>query len=212
MESVDEVLRKIGATDSLSEEPIDADDLVMDWMVTSYLMDSTVADADIRTRYRTLPGERPKLFLAVQWIGEPEVSQYSADYSDSCGGYTAFEGSAMASCSVDPIQKYNLGHKEMSRTWTDPGIRFQPHGGPSTPNVLDLVRLGRIRLCVPGGLRGWRCVGSPDNLPVHPRIHRKRARVEICGVTSGGYRSWSISLCRQESLVTLVCDRHSRKW
>lgn len=44
LESVDDVLREIDATDPLTNQPITADSIFMDWAVTNLLLDSSIAD------------------------------------------------------------------------------------------------------------------------------------------------------------------------
>ncbi|RME87141.1 MAG: hypothetical protein D6770_10185 [Anaerolineae bacterium] len=98
MDSVDETLREIDATDPATGQPITADDLFMDWAVTNYLLDDTVADG--RYTYHNYP-DAPRADITEtisQCPTEPlerSVRQYGVDYIRlTCSGnYTLyFEG------------------------------------------------------------------------------------------------------------------------
>lgn len=100
LDSVDAVLAEFGYTDAISGQNLGADDVVLDWMLTNYLLDGNVADgryaypryAEIVSQTRPSewvtdcsPGERPR-----------DVRQYGVDYLRiSCEGQQTlrFEGS-----------------------------------------------------------------------------------------------------------------------
>lgn len=51
MESVDDVLKSIKATDAVTKQPIQANDVFMDWAATNYLLDGSIGDG--RYAYKT---------------------------------------------------------------------------------------------------------------------------------------------------------------
>jgi hypothetical protein len=83
LSSVDDVLRETNATDSLTNQPLTADDVFMDWVVTNYLMDGSVGDG--RYYYHNYP-DAPQAnatetletcpYEPVNW----NVHQYGVDY------------------------------------------------------------------------------------------------------------------------------------
>jgi immune inhibitor A len=97
--SVDDVLASISATDDLSGQPVRADDVVLDWMLTNYIQDSSVGDG--RYNYYSY-NDAPSFYETEQFYRCPvtsqtrSVHQYGADYIGfNCdGNYTLhFEGS-----------------------------------------------------------------------------------------------------------------------
>lgn len=54
LDSVEDVLREINATDSATGQPITADDFFMDWAVTNFVLDKSVGDG--RYVYNNYPG------------------------------------------------------------------------------------------------------------------------------------------------------------
>jgi immune inhibitor A len=100
MESVDDVLKQVGAQDGLTGKPITADDLTLDWMITNYLQDGSVADG--RFTYHNYP-QAPKADPTETITECPHndsyrVHQYGADYYKiTCSGdYTlSFTGSTV---------------------------------------------------------------------------------------------------------------------
>lgn len=83
MRSIDLLLDEIEARDPLTNEPIDADDLVMDWVLTNYLHDEDIADG--RFTYRLYP-DAPRVY-DTETIDECSpvlqprtVRQYGVDY------------------------------------------------------------------------------------------------------------------------------------
>ena len=108
MESVDDTLRSINAVDPTSGKPITADDVLVDWMITNYLLDGSVANGQYL--YHNYPGA-PAASSTEDISSCPSsenysVHQYGADYlSISCvGDYTlTFTGSTITRIlPVDP--------------------------------------------------------------------------------------------------------------
>jgi hypothetical protein len=98
MDSVDNVLETIGATDSLTGQSIRADDLFMDWALTNYLLDKTVSDGRYNyQRYRpSSKAAETRAFSACPADYTDTVNQYGVDYIRfSCKGQFTlrFEGS-----------------------------------------------------------------------------------------------------------------------
>ena len=103
LESVDDVLRQINATDSLTGEPITADTFFMDWAVTNFLGDESISDG--RYVYHNYPGAyrasaTESIFSCPQDTFTRDVRQYGVDYIsiDCAGDYTLhFTGSTATS-------------------------------------------------------------------------------------------------------------------
>jgi hypothetical protein len=99
LSSIDAVLTDIAAVDPLTNDPIDADDLFLDWVIATYLNDGSVGDG--RFTYDNYPNA-PQLKRFENFYNCPielttrEVHQYGVDYIQfTCeGDYTLnFEGS-----------------------------------------------------------------------------------------------------------------------
>jgi immune inhibitor A len=102
LDSVDNVLNQIGATDPLTDQPIGADDVFMDWAVTNYLLDGSVGDGRYTYHnYSSAPQTFPTESVSdcpTDAMGR-SVKQYGVDYIQiNCSGdYTLrFEGSTIA--------------------------------------------------------------------------------------------------------------------
>ncbi|MGB7876711.1 MAG: hypothetical protein WBL25_20195 [Anaerolineales bacterium] len=102
LDSVDNVLNQIGATDPLTGQPIGANDLFMDWVVANYLLDGSVGDGRyVYHNYSSAPQTYPTETVdncPSGAIGRT-VKQYGVDYIQvNCpGDYTLrFEGSTLA--------------------------------------------------------------------------------------------------------------------
>jgi hypothetical protein len=96
------VLNQIGATDPETGQPIGADDLFMDWVVTNYLLDSSVGDGRyIYNNYSSAPQTFPteSVYDCPSDAMGRTVKQYGVDYIqiDCSGDYTlSFTGSTLA--------------------------------------------------------------------------------------------------------------------
>jgi hypothetical protein len=99
LKSVDLVLEEMGAVDPLTGESVRADDVVLDWVLTNYLLDERVGDG--RFFYHNYP-YAPEAFETETFqdctpgIQERNVHQYGVDYiSITCPGQhtLVFEGS-----------------------------------------------------------------------------------------------------------------------
>jgi hypothetical protein len=102
LDSVDNVLSQISATDELTDQPITADDLFMDWVVTNYLLDANVGDGRyIYNNYPNAPqtSSTESIDECPAGAAGRSVKQYGVDYIQiNCSGdYTLrFEGSTIA--------------------------------------------------------------------------------------------------------------------
>jgi immune inhibitor A len=102
LDSVDNVMSQISATDQSTGQPINADDLFMDWVVTNYLLDDGVGDGRyIYNNYPSAPQTYPTESVNTCPAGAAgrTVKQYGVDYIQiNCSGdYTLhFEGSTIA--------------------------------------------------------------------------------------------------------------------
>lgn len=101
LDSVEDVLREISATDPSTGAPISADDFFMDWAVTNFVLDKTVGDG--RYVYNNYPGAHrasatESIFSCPQSPITRDVHQYGVDYIGiECeGDYTiSFTGSTV---------------------------------------------------------------------------------------------------------------------
>ena len=100
LESVDNVLNQLSTTDPLTGSPITADDVVLDWGVTNFLADASVADG--RYSYGNYPEVLPSTANYTEYLDEcsgsntRSVNQYGFDYiTIACPGQTTlhFQGS-----------------------------------------------------------------------------------------------------------------------
>ena len=102
LDSVDNVLKQIDATDPSTDQPITADDVYMDWVVTNYLLDGSVGDGrytyhNYASAPQTFPTESVD-HCPTDAFGR-SVKQYGVDYIQiNCAGdYTLrFVGSTVA--------------------------------------------------------------------------------------------------------------------
>ena len=102
LDSVDDVLKQIDATDKVTGKPIGADDVFMDWAATNYLLDGTVGDGRyVYHNYASAPQTHPTETVSTcptDAMGRT-VHQYGVDYIQiTCSGdHTLhFEGSTLA--------------------------------------------------------------------------------------------------------------------
>lgn len=81
MDSVDDVLKSIEATDSLTKQPIHADDLFMDWAVTNYLQDGSVGDGRYAYKaYTNAPQTHDTNTINCATTLGGKVHQYGVNY------------------------------------------------------------------------------------------------------------------------------------
>jgi hypothetical protein len=101
LDSVEDVLREINATDAVTGQPITADDFFQDWTITNFLLDPFVEDG--RYDYSNYPGaNRASATESISTCPQPplnrDVHQYGVDYIEiTCAGdYTlSFTGSTV---------------------------------------------------------------------------------------------------------------------
>ncbi|MCB9112084.1 MAG: immune inhibitor A [Anaerolineales bacterium] len=101
LESVDDVLAQINATDPLTGQPITADDFYLDWVLTNFLLDKSIGDG--RYIYNNYPGAHrasatETVYDCPQDPFTRTVHQYGVDYiAIECeGDYTIdFTGSTV---------------------------------------------------------------------------------------------------------------------
>lgn len=100
-DSIDNALRAIDATDPLTDQPISADDLFMDWAVTNIVMDGTVGDGRyVYNNYPAASQASPTEVISScpQSALDRSVHQYGVDYIaiDCAGDFTlTFTGSTV---------------------------------------------------------------------------------------------------------------------
>ena len=93
LDSVDDVLQQVGATDKLTGQPITADDFFMDWVLTNLLLDPSIADG--RYVYNNYPAAHrasatETIYSCPQDPLLRDVHQYGVDYIaiECAGDYT----------------------------------------------------------------------------------------------------------------------------
>ncbi|MBN2146118.1 MAG: immune inhibitor A [Anaerolineales bacterium] len=110
LQAIDTILADLGATDQLTGRPITADNVFLDWAITNYVQDSSVADG----RYDYYNYTPVPTFYATDDFSSPvnmvtrDVHQYGTDYIrlQGNGDYTIhFEGSTQVN--VLPIDPYS---------------------------------------------------------------------------------------------------------
>ena len=82
IDSVDDVLNAIHATDPVTGQPIHADDVFMDWAVTNYLLDGSVGDGRFNYKTYTTPPKTQdtQTFSNCSTTLWDTVHQYGVDY------------------------------------------------------------------------------------------------------------------------------------
>ncbi len=101
LDSVDDVLEEIGATDPLTGQPITADDFFQDWVLTNFLLDASISDG--RYVYNNYPNASrasatETFYNCPQESATRSVRQYGVDYIaiECAGDYTInFTGSTV---------------------------------------------------------------------------------------------------------------------
>ncbi len=110
MDSVDNVLQAINATDPRSGQPIRADDLFMDWAVANYLQDKSVDDG--RYAYQLYQPSRAaaeaKAFSSCPAEYSDTVNQYGVDYIRfSCEGKFTLRFEGSTATTLLPVDAYS---------------------------------------------------------------------------------------------------------
>jgi len=111
LESVDDVLKQINATDALTKQPITADNFFMDWAATNFLLDKSVGDGryfydNYRSAHRASATE--DITACPQPPLARDVYQYGVDYiSIICAGehIISFTGSTLTH--LLPVEPYS---------------------------------------------------------------------------------------------------------
>lgn len=100
-DSIDNALKAINATDGLTSKPITADDVFIDWAVTNFVLDDSVADGRyVYNNYRgaNQASATETIDSCPQSTMDRDVHQYGVDYIsiDCAGDYTlSFTGSTV---------------------------------------------------------------------------------------------------------------------
>jgi len=111
LDSIDKVLAELKVTDPLSGEPITADDVVVDWLLASYLQDGTIADG--RYTYHNYPHaprafETESLRTCSEALQSRQVHQYGADYIQiRCKGDITLHFAGETQVGVLPTDPYS---------------------------------------------------------------------------------------------------------
>lgn len=101
LESVDDVLHEINATDPATGQPISADDFFMDWAVTNFVLDKSIGDGRyVYNNYPAAPqaSATDTIYACPQAPITLDVRQYGVDYIgiECAGDYTlSFTGSTV---------------------------------------------------------------------------------------------------------------------
>jgi immune inhibitor A len=142
MDSLDEVLQSLQATDPLTGKPIRADDVFGDWVLASYIHDASVSDG--RYAYQSYPSApapkaTEKVSRCPSETAARSVNQYGVDYIRiTCqGDYTLhFEGST--SVRLVPQDAHSGSYAfwsnrgDMVDTTLTRAFDFSGHTGPLT--------------------------------------------------------------------------------
>jgi immune inhibitor A len=111
LESVDAVLKEIGAMDALTGKPVTADDFFLDWTIANYLQDGSVSDG--RYVYHNYPAA-PKT-ASTELISDcPQsqnartVNQYGVDYIHiTCPGSHSLHFEGASSTRIVPTEMHS---------------------------------------------------------------------------------------------------------
>lgn len=120
MDSVDNTLRSINATDALTGDPILADDVVVDWLLANYLKDSTIDDG--RYTYNNYPAApQPNATEAIYDCPTSQsysVHQYGGDYIEiNCAGDFTLSFAGSTQTGLLPVDAYSGAYS----FWTNKG-------------------------------------------------------------------------------------------
>jgi immune inhibitor A len=120
MDSVDNTLRSISASDPLTGNPILADDVVIDWLITNYLKDPSVGDGRYTyTNYPAAPQPRATETIYDCPIAQSyTVHQYGGDYIEiNCTGDFTLSFAGSTRTGLLPIDAYSGDYS----FWTNKG-------------------------------------------------------------------------------------------
>ncbi len=128
LESVDDVLRQIGAADPVTGKPITADDFFADWAVTNFVLDGSIGDG--RYIYNNYPNaRRASVTETFSTCPQSDISrtvrQYGVDYiAIECSGeYTlSFRGSQMVK--LLPADPYSAQYAFWSNKGNESNMRL----------------------------------------------------------------------------------------
>ncbi|MFH1635161.1 MAG: hypothetical protein ABIG63_14305 [Chloroflexota bacterium] len=184
MSSIDAVLAEIGAgvADPITGAPIGADDVFLDWVLTSYLTDADVADGRFTYHnYAAAPqaGDTESIRSCPTDLLTHDVHQYGVDYIriDCPGDHTLhFEGSVQVG--VLPAEAYsgdyafwsNKGDEsDMTLTQT---FDFTEHSGPLTLTYWTWYDIEEgydyIYLAASSDGATWQILTTPSGTPEDP--------------------------------------------
>lgn len=111
LKGIDAVLAEMEAVDPLTQSPLTAEDLVLDWMLTNYILDEDVMDG--RYHYAIYP-EAPRVYETESFLEcgpglEPRtVNQFGADYIRiTCPGEHTLHFEGARKVSLLPISAYS---------------------------------------------------------------------------------------------------------
>jgi hypothetical protein len=111
MHSIDLLLDEIGARDSLTDQPLSADDLVLDWALTNYLHDEEIADG--RFTYRLYPDaprvyDTETIYDCTSGLQPRTVHQYGVDYIRlECSGDFRLRFEGAQKTTLLPVSAYS---------------------------------------------------------------------------------------------------------
>jgi len=182
MASVDAVLDELNISDPLTGEPIQADDLFIDWVLANYLQDSSVADG--RYDYKNYPGapstsDTESIYSCPTESLTRDVHQYGADYIRiACSGSfdLHFEGSVQVG--VLPMDAYSGEYAFWSNKGDESDMTltrsfdFSDHTGPLTLTFWTWYDLEEDYdyLYLEASLDGenWQIISTPSGTPEDP--------------------------------------------
>ena len=142
MDSLDDVLQSLKATDPLSGKPVSADDVFADWVLASYIHDASVSDG--RYAYQSYPSApAPKATEKVSRCpSQPaarSVNQYGVDYIRiTCQGDYTLHFAGSTSVKLVPQDAHSGSYAfwsnagDMVDTTLTQAFDFSSHSGPLT--------------------------------------------------------------------------------
>jgi hypothetical protein len=182
LSSIDSVLDELEVVDPVSEQPVDADDLVLDWAITNYLLDGDVGDGRY-AYYNYSEASRAKKTETIRNCNSEmqvrDVHQYGVDYIRfTClGEHTLhFEGSVEAA--LLPANPYsgsyafysNKGNKSDMTLTRD--FDFTNHSGPLTLTYMtwfDIeVDYDYVYLAASTDGESWEILTTPSGTAENP--------------------------------------------
>lgn len=180
--SLDIVLNEMGARDPLNGGSISADDLVLDWVLTNYLLDASVSDG--RYTYQNYPGasqarETETLRDCNSSTQGRDVHQYGVDYiSIECSGQSTLHFEGATETNLLPADAYSGDYAFWSNRGDESDMMltrtfdFTAYDGPLTLNYWTWydIELDWDYVYLLGSVDGenWEFLDTPSGTDYNP--------------------------------------------